>query len=1062
MTSMDKLLYNKDVLVARIDSLNHFTWVNKPLAPLYLQNSENFLGWLENRCIDTHRPNSRLLRRALRLEALEDSDLALEVNAATITDTYWVKDADSPLKWYDVQFKKAEYSSLALIGGYDNFQKAATSSNKKTQELTNSGSFEKCWRVRDGSWWLYKQATSNQLFSELFAYKLGQELGFNMAEYRAGSRYIKQGIRYICSKDFTEGTKYNFEPIVAITGTDVTDYIKTYSKLKQLDSSIASDYVSILFLDTLLYNPDRHCYNFGLLTDPDTGEILRLAPNFDNNMALISDNYPSSCIRKNDILIDDFNALLDSGAVWNGYSDTYTLPIITDSLIRKIIRDIGIKVKENFIADFIMTSYNLIGWNKKMAVNDIIRYIHGTEYIQLLDSKKCTPDQEAIQNIPDEVFYISPNLKVLSQDKNPKILIFSAAGATGKSALAHYLAHEFKCPYWDLSLTPVGDSTFYGRLDKRIGRRNVDSFHSKLSNGETALIIDAFDEAEIRRGRSDIELFLDDIIDFSDGLNVPSIILLSRSENARFLQDYLSRNSVPLAHYEIGIIDEANGKEFIRQLLQIKGKVITPTVNDAIDKEFEDITSYLKDAARDFLGYPPVLEALTAVLMQESNTLKLIQGLKRGTKSDKIFERIMKSLLIREQQKVVNQIKPLWNESSPEFHDWSSLYNCDEQIFDILSYVWFSDLYGDVSSPSIPDNLHNQYSKAIETFLPSHPFIKEVSASQYYFSGPAFRDYSIIYGLISPNTDLQDMARSCLEKLDRSSPLLAEFFSTMNPKRRIKSQDLPYIYDSFKASEKNNQHTALSIVSDGTSCICLMIRFNDNEKKAVKHIECWISFEDDNNPVLYLPSFENSVIFFPGKIIAGGRKLSNSAEVSLKNCIINCNEIEFKTKSILVKDFSPYGTILYSTNPILISDDCTINALTNDSFKICAPETNKNYKIRQYSFDPSSIKAGGLDYFSHLVSVICGQFRKNTTCNKLLINKLFRGDKESKKFRAFDFLLYTNCIVESGSNYTLNLDQLSELGIKWSGGAQREASQFPEAFKKYQEWINTSVLPKEV
>lgn len=234
------------------------------------------------------------------------------------------------------------------------------------------------------------------------------------------------------------------------------------------------------------------------------------------------------------------------------------------------------------------------------------------------------------------------------------------------------------------------------------------------------------------------------------------------------------------------------------------------------------------------------------------------------------------------------------------------------------------------------------------------------------------------------------------------------------------------------------------------------------KKKAIKHIECWISFEDDNNPVLYLPSFENSVVFFPGKIIAGGRKLSNSAEVSLKNCIINCNEIEFKTKSILVKDSSPYGTILYSTKPIIISDDCTINALTNDSFKICAPETNKNYKIRQYSFDPSSIKAGGLDYFSHLVSVICGQFRKNTTCNKLLINKLFRGDKESKKFRAFDFLLYANCIVESGSNYALNLDQLSKLGIKWSGGAQRETSQFPEAFKKYQEWINTSILPKEV
>lgn len=184
--------------------------------------------------------------------------------------------------------------------------------------------------------------------------------------------------------------------------------------------------------------------------------------------------------------------------------------------------------------------------------------------------------------------------------------------------------------------------------------------------------------------------------------------------------------------------------------------------------------------------------------------------------------------------------------------------------------------------------------------------------------------------------------------------------------------------------------------------------------------------------------------------------------MSLKNCIINCNEIEFKTKSILVKDISPYGTILYSATPVLIPDDCIINTLSDDSFKICAPETNKNYKIRQYSFDPSSIKTGGLNYFSHLVSVICGQFRKNTTCNKSLINKLFRSDKESKKFRAFDFLLYTGCIVDSGSNYVLSLDQLSKLGIKWSAGAQREASQFPEAFKKYQEWINTSIQMKEV
>lgn len=515
---------------------------------------------------------------------------------------------------------------------------------------------------------------------------------------------------------------------------------------------------------------------------------------------------------KNDILIDDFNALLDSGAVWNGYSDTYTLPIITDSLIRKIIRDIGIKVKENFIADFIMTSYNLIGWNKKMTIEDIVRTVRGKDYIPLLDSSKNPVDQEAIKNITNDVFYVSPCLKTLYQTPSPRIMIFSAAGATGKSALAHYLAHTFKCPYWNLALTPVGDSTFYGRLDKRIGRKNVDSFHSKLCVGETALIIDAFDEAEIRRGRSDIALFLDDIIEFSDGIQVPSIILLSRSENALFLQTYLTDHSIPLVHYEIGIIDETNGKKFIQLSLKQKGINVTPTVIDAINSEFENITSYLGDAARDFLGYPPVLEALTAVLTHESNTLKLVQSLKKGNGSDKLFEGIMKNLLLREQGKVVDQLKPLWKICSPKFHDWNSIYSCDEQIFNILSYIWFGDFVEDVESPSIPDSLKESYKNSISTFLPSHPFIKEVSPSKYDFSGPAFHDYSIAYGLISQNSVLQDMTREYLGRSERVSPLLAEFYSTMGSKIPISCTDFPYIYSSFKAAEKmiNGQHFVFS------------------------------------------------------------------------------------------------------------------------------------------------------------------------------------------------------------------------------------------------------------
>ena len=140
---MNKLLYNKNFLVAKINELNHIEWICKERAPLYLQKTGNFIGWLQNRCVDSHRKNSRLLKKALRISEKDDEEIVLEVNAATITDTYWVKDESSPLTWEEVEFKKSEFASLALIGTYNDYYRAESAKTRKTPELTNTGSFEK-------------------------------------------------------------------------------------------------------------------------------------------------------------------------------------------------------------------------------------------------------------------------------------------------------------------------------------------------------------------------------------------------------------------------------------------------------------------------------------------------------------------------------------------------------------------------------------------------------------------------------------------------------------------------------------------------------------------------------------------------------------------------------------------------------------------------------------------------------------------------------------------------------------------------------------------------------
>lgn len=1055
---MDKLLYNKNILVARIDELNHFSWVCKERAPLYLQITENLLGWLQNRCVDSHRRNSRLLKRALRLSEKDDEEIVLEVNAASITDTYWIKDEESPLTWEQVNFKKAEFSSLALIGTYNYYFTAEQAKTKKTPELTNIGSFEKCWRVRDGEWWLYKEGNTNELFSELFAYKLGKALGFNMAEYKLGSRYIKPGTRYILSRDFTQGHKYNFEPIVALIGSNPQDYKRAYQKIHEISANAASDYVSMLFMDALIFNPDRHEYNFGLLTNPDTGEIIGLAPNFDNNMALISKGYPPSPERKSDSLIQDFNELLDSGAQWNGYSDYKILPKIDEQLIKNIIGEIGLKVREKFIIEFVMSSYRAIGWNKKMTIARIQKIVHAKEYPHLIQDRNSN-DNGALQLVKGDVFYIPPAIEVIHEEKDAQVMIFSAAGATGKSALAKYLAKSFKCIYWDLSKTSVGENSFYGKLDKVLGRKNVDAFQKQMENGTAALIIDAFDEAEIRRGREDIKLFLDDIVDFVEGFKVPSMVLLSRSENAQFLNAYLTEKDIHTLHYQIGLIDEESGKVFIEQLLKRKKREVTPVIKRAIDQEFSSITTFLNNDARAFLGYAPVLEALTELIYQERNTINLVQNLKSGDKADKLFEKIMRDLLSREQQKFTAQLKSEWKTEHPQFNKWGELYSVDEQIYDILNFACFGELLENLFSRDLPDTLRKDYEDAVNRFLPSHPFIRQQPNGDYSFSGPAFRDFSIVYGLLSDNDVIRTMAKDVLERQEKASPLLAEFYSVMNDmqmeSRPLDNSVFPYIYDSCKAAVRNNESTGLVVNASGDVC-CVVI--STHTERGIKRLPLEIncnSNEDSEAPVLILPSIENASIFFPGKVTIQGIVYGGvaSAEVTIENTYINADIVELKSDKILFLNREDTKTQIEAETQINVQPKVKIRGATKNTVRMSAPNVHKDYRLRQYYFDGATSENSGLVTFSHIIRIICVQFNYGKSRTVSVLEKLFLRDSNSSKAKIFHFLLDQECIVTEGSDYTLDLAKMGNLNISWTPMAQKDTVMYDVAYECYKKWL---------
>lgn len=340
-----------DSVVATVVNNNVESIVDKEKCPLYLVRTSDFEGWLHTRCIDLHRTNSRVLKKMLRLQNSDEIDLVLRVNAATVTDNYWCREKDSSLMYSDVNLNDNNLADSALLGIFKEVPEMNV--NLNTPELTNIGSYEKCWKFDGNSWFMLKKANHLEMFSELFVYVLGEKLGYGMAEYK----YCDS--KTICSKDFTKSI-YNLEPIHSLVGDNV-DYDVVTNVLNKLGYDFVKDYFKIIFMDALVMNPDRHEFNLGLLRDSESGKIVKLAPNFDNNLSLVSRGFPKSMPTKNNAMIKDFIEIIKQ------YPNEFKLPEITSTLIKSTCIELaldacnfGNEIDYEFIIDFVLNNYELI------------------------------------------------------------------------------------------------------------------------------------------------------------------------------------------------------------------------------------------------------------------------------------------------------------------------------------------------------------------------------------------------------------------------------------------------------------------------------------------------------------------------------------------------------------------------------------------------------------------------------------------------------------------------------------------------------------------------------
>ncbi len=334
-----------DKIAAKFKS-GSLTYIDEGICPLYVKRTGNIEKFIEGRCLDLSRPNARVLLKLLGITNKSESLIPLYSYGACISDNYWFKPSGSKKTYEDVRFDNDLYGDIALNGGIPQLK----SFGSPSPELTNIGSFEKCWKLIDNEWWMFKKGDEDQIFSELFSSRLAAKLGIPTAVYE----YDHGNIR---TKNFA--FNYNFEPMYALCDDDET-YEVVFDILKDISEEIAKSYLLLLFFDCIVYNVDRHNNNYGVLRNKDNGAIISLAPNFDNNLSLLAYNKTLDQNPKTDSLVQMFVDFLKKRSDALDLFKGAKIKEIDEQDVRSIFKEIPIQKDEDKITNFILPRYGYL------------------------------------------------------------------------------------------------------------------------------------------------------------------------------------------------------------------------------------------------------------------------------------------------------------------------------------------------------------------------------------------------------------------------------------------------------------------------------------------------------------------------------------------------------------------------------------------------------------------------------------------------------------------------------------------------------------------------------
>lgn len=694
-----------------------------------------------------------------------------------------------------------------------------------------------------------------------------------------------------------------------------------------------------------------------------------------------------------------------------------------------------------------------------MTIDSIFRDYKSTTKFELKDDKDIS-----ISLIREEPFYIVPLVVDLDINKESKIIVISAPGATGKSSLAKYLAYRFSSLYWNLADITLGDNSFVGTIVRSIGSESYSEYINALLNGESILIIDAFDEAEMISGVRAVRTFISDISKATAKAKRACVVMLARAETASNICSFMRERGIIHSHYEISFFERNKSEEFIKKIAihQQPSFKNNRLLDDCIKQYLNIITRMVQNEsdANSFVGYAPVLEVIGKHVASEKNAYVFLNNLEsENVRGIDIINRILQELMEREQGKVKESlIKRIGEKLDSSSFDNDSVYTVEEQMKGLLSYVLFQGYDEQIClNKAIPDEIKDEYSEICRTFLPQHPFLRNKADGRFDFAGPAFRDYVLAKTMQSENNE--ELIQWFLEekRINQHFPshLLWAFF-TNRDNVVIPAKRIPYLFDSFKSQSKGNAQSFLTV--EGTSetgyfsvwSICASNPQKDTIENYEVQVEDGLCFENVNNSII---DVDDLPVY-----------ISNASEnVQISHSTINCQELKILAERITFDVYDGSECTLVSKNNVEIkslssgTSDITVNG--NNLF-IDFPNIEKYYKLIKYKFQFMEDNKFPIGLFIFLLRKIMVEFRKHgkdaPAKDAEKIDYVIIGD-DSKRKAVFGFLLEQGIIYQDQDThlYKMNTQNLSTLEISWGAIIKGDKKQLANAYHHFEEYLIT-------